>query len=50
MIRPRMKTNLKKNRSVLSPSLVALALAMLLGSCASYGLYHANTATEPLDQ
>src|SRR5713101_2728813 len=28
---------------------VRLALAMLLASCASYGPYHANTATEPLN-
>src|SRR6266849_6915893 len=28
---------------------VRLVLAMLLASCASYGPYHANTATEPLN-
>ena len=27
----------------------ALALATLLGSCAAYGPYHANTASEPLN-
>src|SRR5882724_4039522 len=29
--------------------LFSLTLAILLGSCASYGPYHANTATEPLN-
>ena len=37
------------NRSRLSSSLRLLVCAILLGSCASYGPYHPNTATEPLN-
>src|SRR5947199_2976561 len=42
-----MKTNSNTNRNALCLILVTLTLAMLLESCASYGPYHANTATEP---
>src|SRR5438874_11730158 len=42
-----MKTVLNANRRTPCSIFVTLALAMLLGSCASYGPYHANTATEP---
>ena len=42
-----MKTNSNTNRSALCLILVTLTLMMLLGSCASYGPYHANTAAKP---
>src|SRR5213080_2184233 len=42
-----MKTVLNANRRTSCSAFVTVALAMLLGSCASYGPYHANTATEP---
>src|SRR5207253_8837916 len=35
------------NRNALCLILVTLTLTMLLGSCASYGPYHANTAAKP---
>src|ERR1700730_17818097 len=42
-----MQTHSNANRR--GPGLIfpTLALAMLLGSCASYGPYHANTPTNP---
>src|SRR5437667_9993416 len=42
-----MKTNSNTNRNALCLILVTLTLTMLLGSCASYGPYHANTAAKP---
>src|SRR5205823_13701422 len=42
-----MKTHSNTNRSALCLILVTLTLMMLLGSCASYGPSHANTATKP---
>src|SRR5947207_5168398 len=42
-----MKTNSNTNRNALCLILVTLTLMMLLGSCASYGPYHANTAAKP---
>src|SRR6266849_4943216 len=44
-----MKTQSNANLSAPSSSFARLALAMLLTSCASYGPYHANTASEPLN-
>src|SRR5437762_11217479 len=44
-----MKTNSNTNRNALCLILVTLTLAILLESCASYGPYHANTATQPRD-
>src|SRR5438270_11086578 len=42
-----MKTHSKRNRGAPYATFTMLVLAVLLGSCASYGPYHANTATEP---
>src|SRR5438552_6169710 len=42
-----MKTNSNTHRNALCLILVTLTLMMLLGSCASYGPYHANTAAKP---
>src|SRR5436305_13209360 len=42
-----MKTNSNTNRNALCLILVTLTLMMLLGSCASYGPYHATTAAKP---
>src|SRR5437899_12195749 len=44
-----MKTHSRRNRSSRYRALAMLALAMLLGACAAYGPYHANTAAEPLN-
>jgi hypothetical protein len=40
-----MKTDSNSNRSAPSSIFVAVTLATLLGSCAAYGPYHANTPT-----
>src|SRR5438477_211377 len=42
-----MKRHSKRNRGAPYSNFTMLVLAVLLGSCASYGPYHANTATEP---
>src|SRR3989440_10120933 len=42
-----MKTHSTTNRRTPCSIFVTLTLAMILGSCASYGPYHANTAAEP---
>jgi len=47
--RTSMKTQSNANLSTPSSTFARLALAMLLVSCASYGPYHANTASEPLN-
>src|SRR6266481_3780000 len=44
-----MKTQSNANLRAPSSTFARLALAMLLASCASYGPYHANTASEPLN-
>ena len=44
-----MKTQSNANLSAPSSSFARFALAMLLASCASYGPYHPNTASEPLN-
>jgi hypothetical protein len=44
-----MKTQSNAKLSAPSSTFARLALAMLLASCASYGPYHANTASEPLN-
>src|SRR5207253_10025046 len=41
-----MKTNSNPNHRKPRSIFVAITLSMLLGSCASYGPYHANTAAE----
>ncbi len=42
-----MKKHSKRNRGAPYSNFTMLVLAVLLGSCASYGPYHANTAAEP---
>jgi hypothetical protein len=42
-----MKTGSNPNHRKSCSIFFAITLAMLLGSCASYGPYHANTAAEP---
>src|SRR6476661_6602431 len=42
-----MKTDSNPNHRKPCAILFAITLSMLLGSCASYGPYHANTAAEP---
>src|SRR5947208_944482 len=42
-----MKTNSNTNSNAICMIPVTLMLMMLLGSCASYGPYHANTAAKP---
>src|SRR4026209_299646 len=42
-----MKTDSNSNHRKPCSIFVAFPLAILLGSCASYGPYHANTAAEP---
>src|SRR5207248_11574511 len=42
-----MKTDSNPNHRKPCSIFVTFTLAMLLGSCASYGPYHANTAAEP---
>src|SRR6266481_3318454 len=42
-----MKTNSNPNHRKPCSIFVAITLSILLGSCASYGPYHANTAAEP---
>ena len=42
-----MKTDSNPNHRKPCSIFVAFTLAILLGSCASYGPYHANTAAEP---
>src|SRR2546430_14505589 len=42
-----MKTNSNPNHRKPRSIFVTFTLGMLLGSCASYGPYHANTAAEP---
>jgi len=42
-----MKTNSNPNHRKPCSIFVAITLGILLGSCASYGPYHANTAAEP---
>lgn len=44
-----MKTQSNAKLSAPSSTFVRLVLAMLLASCASYGPYHPNTASEPLN-
>src|SRR4029077_20777250 len=44
-----MKTQSNAKLSAPSSTFARLALAMLLASCASYGPYHANTASQPLN-
>ena len=42
-----MKTDSNPNHRKPCSIFVAITLSILLGSCASYGPYHANTAAEP---
>src|SRR5204862_6957246 len=44
-----MKTDSNPNHRKPCSIFVAITLSILLGSCASYGPYHANTAAEPLN-
>src|SRR6476659_6496379 len=47
LLRALMKTDSNRRHRKPRTNLITFAFALLLGSCAAYGPYHANTPTEP---